>query len=163
MKGAEFVDLNKLTTADRVILVAGIVFLVAMFLPWYGLDFGSFGSASNTGWDYFLTGILPLLLVIVMVGQIAITRFSTTELPALPLPWAQVHLIAGAAVAVLLILRVIITSEESGGGITVELDREWGLWVALVAAIGVGVGGFLKSQEGEDAVSGTGAAPPTPF
>jgi hypothetical protein len=43
----------------------------------------------------------------------------------------------------------------------------WGLWVALVAAIGVGVGGYLKSREPDEAhtafpQAGPGAPPPPP-
>ena len=159
-------DLNKLSTGDKVIVGAGILFFISMFLPWWGLDFGEFGSASNNGFDYFLTGWLPLLIIIAMVAQIAVARFSTTQLPRIPLPWNQVHLILGAIVAVLLILRVIIGSSEGSGGFEVDLDRMWGLWVALVAAIGVGVGGYLKSREPEVEPVGGGyggpAAPPPP-
>jgi len=142
-------DLNKLSTGDKVIAGSGIVFLISMFLPWWGLDFGEFGSASNNGFDYFLTGWLPLLIVIAMVAVIYITRFTTTQLPKPPLPWSQVFLIAGGVVAVLLVLRVIIGSSEGSGGFEVDLDRMWGLWVAVLAAIGVGAGGFLKSKEPE--------------
>lgn len=158
-------DLSKLTTGEKVIAGAGILFLISMFLPWWGLDFGEFGSASNNGFDYFLSGWLPLLIIIAMVAQIAVARFSTTELPKIPIPWNRAHLIAGAVVAVLLVLRVIIGSSEGSGGFEVDLDRMWGLWVALLAAIGVGVGGFLKSKEPEVEASGftyggPGAPPP---
>ena len=68
----------------------------------------------------------------------------------------------------LLVLRVIIGSSEGSGGFEVDLDRMWGLWVALLAAIGVGAGGFLKSQEPEPESAtpgyydGPGAPPPPP-
>jgi hypothetical protein len=160
-------DLSKLTTGEKVIGASGILFLISMFLPWWGLDFDEFGSASNNGWDYFLTGWLPLLLIIVMIGQIVLTRFTDTELPDPPLPWSQVHLIAGIAVAVLLLLRVAIGASEGAGGFEVDLDRMWGLWVALVAAIGVGVGGYLKSRQPDEAhtafpQAGPSAPPPPP-
>lgn len=159
-------DLNKLTTGDKVIAGSGIVFLIAMFLPWWGIDHGRYGSGSNSGWDYFLTGILPLLIIVAMVAQIALARFSTTQLPQPPLPWNQLHLIAGGVVAVLLILRVIIPSSEGSGMFEIDLDRMWGLWVALLAALGVGVGGFLKSKEPQDTVPapppGAPGMPPPP-
>jgi peptidoglycan/LPS O-acetylase OafA/YrhL len=159
-------DLSKLTTGEKVIAGAGILFVISMFLPWWGLDFGEFGSASNNGFDYFLTGWLPLLIIGAMVAQIAVARFSTTQMPKIPIPWNQAHLIAGGVVAVLLILRVIIGSSEGSGGFEVDLDRMWGLWVALLAAVGVGVGGFLKSKEpevepvGGITYGGPGAPPP---
>ncbi|HET9770306.1 MAG TPA: hypothetical protein VFS16_05410 [Acidimicrobiia bacterium] len=153
-------DLNKLTTADKVVCGAAIVFLISTFLPWYGID--GFDGA-NTGWDYFLTGILPLLLAVVMVAQIAVSRFTTTPLPALPIPWGQVHLIAGAAIAVLLLLRTIIVSSVDTFAGDFELDRKWGLFVALLAALALAAGGFLKSKEPEAAqVGGPGGYPPPP-
>jgi hypothetical protein len=156
------VDLNKLSNGDRVVAGAGILFLISMFFPWWGID-TEFGSGSNSGWDYFLGGILPLIIVIGMIVCIAIQRFSTTELPALPLPWAQVYLIAGAVVALILVLRTAITSSEEALGVEFDLDRKWGMFVALIAALGVAAGGFLKFQEGEDTTAGASNAPPTPF
>ena len=153
-------DLSKLTTADKVIAGSGIAYLIFMFFPWYGID-GFDGGES--GWDYFLSGILPLVLAVVMVGQIAISRFSpSTKLPDLPLPWPRVHLIAGAAAAVLLILRTVLVAEVEAFGEDFELDRKVGLFLALIAAIGLAVGGFLKSQEGEGS-GPSSSAPPTPF
>lgn len=156
-------DLNKLSNGEKVIAGAGLLFLLSMFFPWWGLDLGEFGSGSNNGFDYFLTGWLPLLIVIAMVAQIAVARFTTTQLPRIPIPWNQAHLIAGAVVAVLLVLRVIIGADEGAGGFEVDLDREWGLFVALIAAIGVGAGGVLKSREPEvvqAAASGPFGGPP---
>jgi peptidoglycan/LPS O-acetylase OafA/YrhL len=149
------VDLNKLSTADKVIGASAILFLVALFMPWYGLSGGS-----NNGWDYFLTGILPLLIAAAMVAVIAIQRFTTTELPRPPIPWSQIHLIAGAVILVLLLLRVVITSDVEVLGESFDLDRKYGLWIALIAAIGLGVGGYLKNQESEDAIAGP-TVPPT--
>ena len=105
-------DFSKLSTGDKVIAGSGLLFVISMFLPWWGLDFGDLGSASNSGFDYFLTGWLPLLIVIAMVAIIYVTRFTTTSLPKAPLPWSQIFLIAGGVVAVLLVLRVIIGSSE---------------------------------------------------
>ena len=153
-------DLNKLTTADKVVCGAAIVFLISTFLPWYGID--GF-DAANTGWDYFLTGILPLLLAVVMVAQIVVTRFTTTQLPAIPVPWGLVHLVAGATIAVLLLLRTLIVSSVDTFAGDFELDRKWGLFVALLSALALAAGGFLKSKEPESAqVGGPGGYPPPP-
>jgi len=155
------VDLSKLTTADKLILGGGIAFLISMFLPWWGID-TQFGDAANNGWDYFLGGWLPLLLIVVMCVQVIISRFSPdTTLPDPPVPWAQVHLIAGAAAAAIVLLRLIIPSDECAAGFCIDLDREVGLFIALLAALAVAAGGFLKQKDPDAPVvgDGTGSAP----
>jgi hypothetical protein len=150
-------DLKKLTTADRVVAGAAIVFLIAFFLPWEGktVSFGTVSASKSwSGSEYFLTGWIPLLLAIAMVVQIGLARFSTTQLPKLPVTWGQAHLIAGSVAAVLVILRLLFTANVSG----VDLDRKVGLFIAVLAAIGLGVGGFLKSKEPEEAYN-TGPVP----
>jgi hypothetical protein len=156
------VDLSKLTTADKAIAGGGIAYLIFMFLPWYGIDIPFGGSVDNSGWDYFLGGILPLILIAVMVAHVLITAFAPdTKLPDLPVPWSQVHLIAGVAAAVLVVLRLLIGSDDVGGvDVGVDLDRKVGLFLALVAAIAVAVGGYLKSQDGDAAATGDGGTAP---
>lgn len=150
-------DLDKLSSADKLIVGGGAAYLICMFLPWYGLAGGS-----NNGWDYFLGGVLPLLLIAVMVAQVLLTAMSPdTKLPNPPIPWNQVHLIAGAAAAILVILRLLIRSTIDAGFLSVDLDRKFGLILAVVAAVVVAVGGLRKSQSGDSPAIGgsTGSAP----
>jgi hypothetical protein len=136
------VDLNKLSQSEKIIAGSGIALLLFSFFPWYGL-----GGGSRNGWDYFLFGIIPVLLGAVMVAQIAISRFTETKLPDLPVTWGQVHMIAGIAAAVLVVLKLLIGDDVFG----IDLDRKFGLFLATLAAIGLAVGGFLRSREPEPA------------
>jgi hypothetical protein len=146
------VDLNKLTQSEKIIAGSAIAFLLFTFLPWYGL-----GSGSRNGWDYFLFGVIPLLLAVVMVAQIAVSRFTETRLPDPPLPWGQIHLIIGCLAAVLVLLKLIIGDSVGGGSIlgtdipSIDLDRKYGIFLAFIAALGLAAGGFLKSKEPADA------------
>ena len=155
-------DLAKLTTSDKMILGGALAYLIFMFFPWYGVD--EFGvSYSSSGWDYFLGGILPLILIAIMCSHVLVSAFSDTELPEPPVPWAQVHLGTGIVAAALVVLRLIIPSDDYGNIDTgVNLDRKFGLILAVIAAIVVAVGGVKKSQEGDSAPSSgdsTGSAP----
>jgi hypothetical protein len=145
--GGETVDLNKLTQSEKIIAGSAIAFIVFSFLPWYGK-----GSYNRSGWSYFLFGIIPFLLAVVMVAQIAISRFTDTKLPDPPLPWGQIHLILGGLTALLVFLKLIIGDKyhvgiTGLGGLSVDLDRKFGLFLAFLASLGLVAGGYLKSRE----------------
>ena len=147
-------DLNKLTQGEKVIAGSAIAFLLFSFFPWFGK-----GGYSRNGWSYFLFGIIPLLLAIIMAAQIGISRFTETKLPDPPLPWGQVHLIAGGLAAALVLLKLIIGDKYTGGvtvlgthaGFSITLDRQFGIFLAFIAAIGLAAGGYLKSKEPAEA------------
>ncbi len=155
-------DLSKLTLSDRVIAGSGIALLIFSFLPWYGIDTG-FGSASRNGWDYFLFGIIPVLLAIAVVAIIAITRFGdNVKLPELPIPWALALLIATGLAAFLVLIKLLIGDKAS----IITLDRKYGIFLAALAALGLVGGAFLKfREEGGSATTGRGSSsgPSTPF
>jgi hypothetical protein len=44
---------------------------------------------------------------------------------------------------------------------TADPRGEYCLWIAFIAAVGLGVGGYMKNQESEDAITGPSAPPPT--
>ena len=160
-------DLSKLSTGDKMILGGGLAYLIFMFFPWYGADFSEFGisrSFDSTGWDYFLGGILPLILIAVMCAHVLVSRLSDTELPEPPVPWGQVHLGAGILAAVIVILRLLIGSDDvSGIDVGVDLDRKFGLVLAVIAAIVVAAGGVRKSREEDSAPSGGDSPGSSPF
>ena len=154
--------MDKLTTSEKVILGGAIAYLIFMFFPWYGIE--DISDAGNTGWDYFLGGIIPLILIVIMAVHIVVTRFAPdTQLPDPPVPWSQVHLFAGAAAAVIVLLRTIIGSDVDTPFGDFGLDRKVGLFLALLAAIVVAVGGYLKSQEGDTVPPPTGDTGSAPF
>jgi hypothetical protein len=167
-------DLSKLTTSDKVIAGGGIVLFIAQFLPWFkvsaGGDFGFSGiSVTGNGFDVgFLWGTFPMLLGLLMVAQVAISVFAPdTKLPDMPATWGQIHLGMGALAAVLVILKLLIG--ESDEGIPgVDVTRQFGIFLATLAAIALAAGGFLKFQAekadgGAGGPAAPGSTPPQPF
>ena len=139
-------DLNKLTQGEKVIAGSAIALLIFSFLPWYGVDVSIAGfsrSYSRSGWDYFLFGIIPVLLALAMLVVIALSRFTETKLPDPPLPGGQIHLIAGCVAGALVLLKLLIGDDVGG----FDLDRKYGIFLALLAGLGLAAGGYLKSRE----------------
>ena len=141
-------DLNKLTMPEKIISGSAIVLFIASFLPWFKISFlGS--DITGNGWDVgFLWGGIPTILGLVMLAHIVLTKLaSNVTVP--DLPWPRIHLIAGIVAAAIVVLKLLIGHSEIG----VDFDRAFGLFLAALAAIGLGVGGFLYYKEHEGTTS----------
>lgn len=154
-------DLKKLSQADQITGGAGILFIIFSFFPWFKPDVGDLGGLGDllgdlpsvSGWDFTVTGLLPWLLVAAIVVLTALPLFGVNvKLPEKVgnFSWAQVVMIAAIVAAVLVVLRLLIGVD---GG-----KRQIGLFLSVLAVIGVAVGTFLKSKEPQ-----RGSAPPSAF
>lgn len=136
-------DKLKLSTANLVILVAGVVMLIASFLAFNKISFGPF-SKSYSAWSshYFLIATIPALIGVVMAVHVALVTFAPqVKLPdeVLGLTWTQIHLVLGFQ-ATIMMLAFLIQD-------TSALDKGIGLFLMLVAAIALLVGAVLRMQE----------------
>jgi len=136
------VDINKLSMPEKVIAASGILLFIASFLTWFEAEIGDFVAVSWNGWNVpFLVGPLPVLLGLVMLAHVIISNFAEgVKLPELP--WAKVHMVAGIAAGALLVLKLLVGEDP--------LDRSFGLFIAVIAGIGLAAGGFLYNKEHSD-------------
>jgi hypothetical protein len=145
-------DLTKLTQGDRIVLGAGILLLVSLlFFPWHHIDVASvvlpgIGAVAPGGTSVNITavndphagyGLLALILTIVMIAQIAASKLFGAQLPDPPVPWPQIHMIAGIAVFVLLLIKLLAETSSLG----------FGAYVGLLLAAGLAFGGYTMRQE----------------
>ena len=138
-------DLSRLSQGERIVLVAGVLLIIdLLFLPWHDIDIG--GAAEALGVDTTRSGvqspngfygIVALILTLVMVGQIVADKLAGATLPSLPVPWSQVHMIAGIAVAVMLVIKLIAETEFLG----------FGAYLGVVLGLAVAFGGYSIGQE----------------
>ncbi|HKE54054.1 MAG TPA: hypothetical protein VKC55_04720 [Actinomycetota bacterium] len=147
-------DMSKVSTAGRILLIAGVLYLIDLFLPWQrvcidlGIDLPG-GCASASGASGI--GVLNLLLVLGLLVWEGLA-LSTVEINA---PKALVSAGLAAAIVVFTILKILIDNES------IYL---WA-WIGLILALVIGYGGWMRWQE-HQATGGTtsmgGAAPPPP-
>jgi len=134
-------DLRRLRSGEWIAGVSGLVLLVALFLPWYSDDGGS-----RTGWQSL--GALDVVLAVVALAAIAIPIVTALErVPAVPLAHESLTTLAGVVALLLVLIRVLNMPDWASG-------REWGLWLALAATLGVVVGGLLAMRD--ERLSGDG-------
>jgi hypothetical protein len=149
-------DMARLTSGQKILLVAGILLFISQFFPWedfgggvedvLGVDVDIPGATAN---GFAGIGILVTILVIAMLvweGLLASgvqVNMGTTS-PAL----------IGAVIAGATALFTIIKFLTSLDAIA------WAAWVGLILGLVIAYGAYLRFQESQTAVPP--AAPPAP-
>jgi hypothetical protein len=162
-------DINRLNTGEKVIGVSGILLLIFSFFPWLGFSYAGF-SASKSAWTFTLCW-LAVVLGVLMAGYV-IAKAAGVDVPDLGnVKWAHV-LLGVAIVAFVFILIKVIVGPSTGGvdisGTGVSKDRKVGIFLGLLASIGLVAGAYLNAKETGDlpgslgGASGGTAPPPPP-
>ncbi|HEY8525809.1 MAG TPA: hypothetical protein VIL48_12630 [Acidimicrobiales bacterium] len=161
-------NLSKLTRADRLIVLSALVFFVATFLDWFTADIAGdmMGELDVNGWETEGAEFwvwLPFLLSLAMVAVVVIRRFSPqTRLPELAMGWGQILFFAGVLAAGLVLMKLLLGEDVPDvPGVDIDVSRSLGIFIGLLAAAGLALGGYLEWQE--EKKGGGGSSAPTPF
>ena len=134
-----FLDRGILGIGERLELLAGIVLAVSAFTGWYtgageGVKVSVMGW--NTGWagkTVFFLGLAAVLVVV--LREVGVT------LPA-AFPESLVTITVGTVATILVLIRALSIPDDfffAGRGV--------GIWISLVAAIGVIAAGLIEASE----------------
>jgi hypothetical protein len=156
-------DTSRLTPGDMIAGVGGIVLLISLFLPWYGVSVdvaGFSASESATGWEVLsLIDIILFLCAVVAIGVVA-ARVAGALPPDIP---AGVVLLGAGALALLLCLFRLIDIPAPGDvPDEVDLSRKVGVFIALLASGAIAYAGWRTNAERPGAPAATPAAQPPP-
>jgi hypothetical protein len=149
-------DLSKLKLGQKIVLGAGILLIINLFLPWYRVSAFGFSASANAfdagflAWFGSFCGIAAAVII-------ALKVFANMKIDAGPLKAEHIVLVLGALSVLFIFLRLV--TETSSMFI--------GLWLGLIVAIILAYGAFLAmKQEGytmQDFRSlGGGSTPPPP-
>jgi hypothetical protein len=140
---------RKLSQGEWIVLVAGLLLLVdLLLLPWHAVELTRTQQAVADAIGFDPTpsavqapgrgyGIAAVIFLLVMIVQILIARLTSLRLPQPPVPWSQIHLIAGIFVLVVLAIKLI--RDTSGLG--------YGAYSGMLGALLVAYGGYLIAQD----------------
>lgn len=137
--------MDTMSTGEKIAGVSGLALIIVMFLSWWGApgdlgelaEFAGVDTTANAwqGADFldiiwFLTGVAGITLALM-----AITATS----PAMPVSMSAIVAGLGILSTLLILYRIIDPPSEAG--------REYGVFLGLLAAIGIAYGGWLAMQE----------------
>jgi hypothetical protein len=130
-------DMSKMSTASKILLGAGVLYLIDLFLAWQKVCFGPFGCGSASGWHGIgiINGLLVILIIVMEVLLLAGVEVNvgTTQM--------KMMTEAGLAFGVLLftLIKVFITDNDF---------RKFPSWIGLILALVMAYGGYMRWQEG---------------
>jgi hypothetical protein len=125
---------------ERLTWLSGLILLLSSLMGWY-VGSGDGLTLSVIGWHTGVLGKLVFFVGLAVLGLVAL-RQAGIELPA-AVPESLVVIALGALATVFVLIRLFSIPEQflpaEGRGI--------GIWVSLLAALGVIVAGLLEAAE----------------
>ena len=140
-------NLSTLSRGTQVLVGAGVLLLIDMFLEWQSVDVGPF-SAGQNAWNGFWGVIMGLALLVLLAGVIA--RVLDVKLPA-ELPEGPIIVGLGALIFVFALLKNLID----------DYSTIWS-YIGVLLAAGVAYGAWLRSQETESVSLAAPSEPTAP-
>ena len=123
----------------RLIFVFGLLLAVSALTGWYtGEGVGT--TVSVLGWHTGTIGKIVLVLGLLAVLLVVLREFGI-DLPA-AVPESLVAIAIGSVATVLVLVRLISIPEEF-----FFANRALGIWLSLICAVGIIVGGLLEASE----------------
>jgi hypothetical protein len=125
---------------ERITSLAGLALALSSFMSWYAGS-GDGLTIAVIGWHTGVLGKLVFLIGVAVV-TLGVLKEFTIELPA-TVPESLVVIVLGSISTILVLIRLIAVPDRffpyDGRGI--------GIWIALLASLGLIVGGLLRAGE----------------
>ena len=147
---------------ELVVMISGAAVLIGSFLPFISISEGELGpGAPDFSWNawsnalsLFPVSVLVVLYAVVAAGQLALARFTESTLPdrVAGFSWPELRLLSGM-LATLTMVGYFARSWPGGG-----VDREIGLYVVTLGAIGLLVGAVMERGQSGHSASAEGEA-----
>lgn len=134
-------DVNRLSTGEKIAGVAAVLLFISMFLAWFGFEtageaLGIGGSFSFNAWESFdFIDLILLVTVLVTLGAV----FAQASDAVIDFPLFPVVAVLGGLSTLLVLYRII---DPPGGA-----DREFGVFLGLILSALVAYGGYRAMQE----------------
>lgn len=128
-------DLRRLRLGELLAALSGGGLFVSLFLHWYSTGSG----ADLSAWEALAVNDVLLAGIALFAVSLAIVT-SIQAAPAVPIAEAAMTTIAGLVAVVLVLVRLAWLPDLAD-------SREAGLWLALLATIGVFVSGVVAMRD----------------
>jgi hypothetical protein len=137
--------MENLRTGERIAGIAGVALLIIMFLNWWGapeIEIEGLGTVGGVGsanaWE--AADVLDILWALAAISGIALAVMAATSSQVnLPVAMSAITAGLGGLATLFILIRIIDPPFDA--------DREYGVFLGLIAAAGIAYGGWVAMQE----------------
>jgi hypothetical protein len=152
------VDISTLSTGEKVSGIAGIALFVIMILfSWFGFEVAGVGLEEGAN-AFQAFSLIDIVLLITAIAAVALPLTSATSATVdLPVALSAIVALLGAISVILIVFRILSPPDFDIPGAVdigfgevdtgVETTRKFGIFLGLLAAIAVTIGGWLAMQD----------------
>lgn len=143
-------DLDRLSTGEKIAGGSAVLLFIFMFFDWFKVDINGGNdlftvSVGGSAWDAL--DVIPIILLIAIVAAIGVAAIRLTDAAVEPPISANAIVAILGAISVLLILYRIIDPPNAGDVPGVDVNPAIGIFLGLLAAAGITYGGYRAMQE----------------
>ncbi len=155
-------DVDKLSTGEKVAGVSAVLLFIFMFFDWFGVEVsdsngfsGTISGSGGSAWDAL--DFIPIVLVIAIVAALVNVFLRLSDSDYEPPISMNVAVAVLGGLSALLVLYRIIDPPGFGtfGGVSIDATRSFGIYLGFIAAAGIAYGGYRGMQEEGSSFSGT--------
>ena len=131
-------DLSKITPNNWIAGGGAVVSFINLFLPWYGVDFGTgFGSFNVNAWDAGFLAWFGALLAVAAGVIVVLKALEVFDAKAGGLAAEQLAMVLGALATLIILLKLLTDSDFT----------KFGIYLGLIAAAATAAGAFLSGKD----------------
>jgi hypothetical protein len=145
-------DTDRLSTGEKVAGGSAVLLFIFMFFDWFKVEVSGTGfvggSLGGNAWEWFSWIDLLMLLTVIVVLAVVVIRLSDAVFEP-PFSLNAVVAVLGGLSVLFILYRIIDPpgASESFGGVSVDVGRQIGVFLGLLAAAGITYGGYRAMQE----------------
>ncbi|HVQ57631.1 MAG TPA: hypothetical protein VMS60_01875 [Solirubrobacterales bacterium] len=143
---------ERLSRGEQIAGIAGLVLILVMFLfAWYGFE----GFRGGDAFDVFDDWV-NILLVFTCFAAMSLAIFGS-DVARAAIPLSVVTTVLGGLSSLIVLIYILFPPSVNFGGLggEVDLGRKFGVWLGLISAIAIAVGGYMAMQEEGASFGGT--------
>jgi uncharacterized membrane protein YgcG len=142
-------DLDRLTTGEKIAGVSAILLFIFTFFDWFGVKAtGAAGSITVPGggsaWDAL--DIIPWIIVLAVIAVLVMVYVKASD-AAVDAPLTAIATGLSGLVVLLILYRVISPPDYDTLAGSFDGTRKAGLWLGLIASIGMAYGSYRAMEE----------------